>query len=238
MGTFTLLQLTDKVSKRLPLSATISTVVGNTEPLVAQLLEIMQECGDTLMRDHEWSRLYKTWTITLTADPHTEAFPSGYNRYVDSADFWRSGSDVTPMTGPVKSDDWHYIEDTPGTYPGYWRPYQTGVQITGVPTTETCDIEYIASTWIVDADGSTLKASWEADTDTTIFGDDLFMKGVRFMWKHSKGLDYVKDEDEYEKAKELEIARDRASRPLLTRRRIRDSYEARQFSWPGQVVET
>jgi hypothetical protein len=197
----------------------------------------MQELGEELMEASEWSRLITTWTFSVSADPHTESFPDDYHRYLNQADFWRSGSDITPMTGPVSSDDWHYLSDTPGTYPGYWRPYSTGVQVTGVPTTETCDIEYISNAWVLDPDAVTLKSGFTADADTIIFDNNMFKAGVRWMWKQSKGLDYAEDMATYERRKELLIAADRAARPLLMRRRIRDSYEARQFSWPGQVVE-
>jgi len=234
----TLQELATSISRRLPLSKTVSSVVGSSDPLVQQLLEIMQELGDDLMEGHEWSRLINTWSFDVDSDPHTATFPDGYHRYLNEADFWRSGSDVTPMTGPVKSSDWHYIEQTPGTYPGYWRPYSTGVQVTGVPTDESCDIEYIANTWVLDADDVTVKPEFTADSDTIIFDNNMFKVGVRWMWKQSKGLDYAEDMATFERRKEILIAADRAARPLLTRRRIRDSYEARQFSWPGQVVET
>ncbi len=234
----TLLEIASTVSRRIPLSTTISTVVGNSEPLIAQLREILQEEGEELNSKHEWARLIKTWSFSVTADPHTETHPDDYDRYMTEADFWRSGSDVTPLSGPVKSDDWHYIVDITGTYPGYWRPYTTGVQITGVPTTETVDIEYISNAWIMDENGSTEKSEWGADSDTVLLPERLFVLGARWRWKQSKGLEYGEDMETYERELERRISVDRASRPVSTRRRHKGNYDITQYSWPGSVTDT
>lgn len=233
----TLLDIANKLSRRLPLSVTVSSVVGNSEPLIAQLLELLQEEGEELMSNHEWSRLIKTWQFSVTADPHTEAFPENFDRPMAEADFWRSGSDVTPLSGPVKPDDWHYIVDITGTYPGYWRPYQTGVQITGVPTTETVDIEYISKNFVLDPDGTTEKAEFADDSDTILLPDRLFILGVRWRWKQSKGLEYGEDMQTYEIQKEIEISKDRKARPISTTRRHKGNYDITQYSWPGSVVD-
>ena len=233
-----LLMLARSVSNRLPLSTTVTTVVGNTEPLIAQLLEIMQEEGDEMMQCHDWSELYKTWTMTLVTDPDEITFESDHDRYVKNADFWRSGSDVSPLSGPVSSDDWHYIVDISGNYPGYWRPIRLGIEITGVPLDETVDVEYISKNWIIDLDGSTGKAAFAADTDTIIFDENMFKAGIRWRWKQSKGLAYAEDMETYERLKEKRIAADRAARPMPTNRSITERYKAAGYSWPGQVTES
>lgn len=230
-----LLQLATRITRRLPLSSDPASVIGNDEPQIQQLLELMQEEGDDLVSRHAWSVLTATWTIDVgSTSPHSESYPTGFSRFRTDADVWRSGSNVTPLIGPVPSNKWQVLTSSPGTYPGYWRPYGSGIQILGVSSTETVTVEYVSKNWILDDDGSTGKSVWASDTDTLRLPELLYVQGVRWRWKQSKGLDYAEDMAGYERELERSIAADRLARPISTTRLVRE--DPTRLTWPGQVT--
>ena len=231
----TLLAMVQRVVRRLPLTNIPTTVVGSSDPGIKQLLEMFQQEGDELVSKSEWARLISTWTITVATGPQTEARPADYGRTRTNASFWRSGSTLTPMAGPVSPDEWQRLTQVSGGFPGYWRPYSTGVQILGVPIAETVTVEYVSDYWILDVDGTTAKALWSDDDDTSLLPDVLLILGAVWRWKQSKGLEYAEDMATYEREQERQIAADRMSRPASTAR----YYKSSGFpgpTWPGQIT--
>jgi hypothetical protein len=216
MALTALSQIVTDVTRLLPLSNEPTTIVGNSDAQVRQLLALLQEAGDDLRDRWEWNALLVDWTFPITADPHTQALPADFNRFQWRADMYRSGSLLTPMIGPAGPNQWHRLLTIPGTFPGYWRRYGRSVQVTGVGTTETVTIPYISDNWILGNDGTTTKARWGADTDTPLIYYDLIELAGRWRWKHSKGLTYGEDFAALELRAESKSAGDRASRPITT----------------------
>lgn len=234
-----LLEIIQRVVRRLPLTNTVSQVIGSSSQIVTQLLEIAQEEGEELAARHEWQFLQQSMTgVGAGGNPDSFPFPSDWNRFRADAAVWRSGSKLTPLSGPATIDAWHRLLVLPGIrFPGYWRIENNNLLCIGVPTGETISIPYISKKWILDVDGVTTKATWAADTDSPMFNDGLFRLGLRWRWKETKGLDYAQDFDTYEKRLELEIAKDRAARPVSTRYLVppADLSDA-PYAWPGMVV--
>ena len=134
----------------------------------------------------------------------------------------------------MPSNKWQLLTSSPGTYPGYWRPYGGGIQVQGVSLTESASVEYVSKNWILDTDGTTGKATWAADTDTLRLPEILYVQGVRWRWKSSKGLEYAEDMATYERELERRIAADRLARPISMTRMVR--FDPTRFAWPGSVV--
>jgi hypothetical protein len=212
----TLAQIVTQVTRLLPLSNEPTTIVGNSDAQVKQLLALIQEEGDDTLERWEWNALMVDWTFAITADPHTQIFPTDFNRFLQRASMWRSGSLLTPLTGPVGPDQWHRLLTLPGTFPGYWRPFGGAIQVTGVSVGETVTIPYISQNWILDINGTTKKRLWAADSDTPLIYDNLVVLGGRWRWKQSKGLEYAEDFASFERRAEARSSADRATRPIST----------------------
>lgn len=227
-----ILTLTQRVVRRLPLTSVPEQVVGSNDPGTQQLLEMFQQEGDELRSKAEWARLILTWTVTIVSNLQDESFPADYDRLRTRADIWRSGSNLLPLIGPVPPDEWHRLITLPAGFPGYWRPYGAGLTFFGIPVAETTSAEYVSSYWIMDVDGVTTKPEFTADTDTSLLPDQLLMAGVLWRWKSSKGLEYAEDMATYERMLERFIAADRLARPIPTARNLGFPFP----TWPGRVV--
>jgi hypothetical protein len=230
-----LLQITTSVVRRLPLSNDLPFVVGNSDPIAKQLLELLQEEGDELVERHEWSNLINDFNFTITVDPNTAPLPADFNRLESQTSVWRSDSLLTPLSGPTSADSWHRLLDIPGTFPGYWRLIDGAMETIGVAPGLSCTIPYISQSWILDVNSASTKPLWSADTDTPRLNDNLFILGARWRWKQSKGLDYGEDMATYERWLERAIAADRAARPIGTSRQ-RMEMDLSQYTWPGTII--
>ena len=233
--TATLLTLAQRLVRRLALSTEPTLVIGSTDPGIKQIRELFQEEGDSLVKRHDWSGLITSWTMTITGSPTLVAFLSDYERLNQDARLYRSGSKYTPLNGPVRPDDWQYLVNVAGTYPGYWRIFGGKLQILGVSSNETVATEYLSKNWILDADGVTTKAEWASDTDTTrFFRDDLMLAGLRWRWRQMKGLEYGEDMETYERILEVAIAEDRSARSVSTARTM--PLMTYPNTWPGTIT--
>lgn len=233
MANSTLLLLIQRAARRLPLSTVPSEVVGSTSPMARQFLEIAQEEGDALRTCHEWSRLDIEWTITLSDDPHTEPYPEAFDRFKDKSRFWRSAVTTTPLAGPLGPAEWTLQTNLSSTFPGFWRRFQNGVQILGVPTTETVSTSYVTKNWIINDGLQPTISEWGADSDTCVFADRLMVLGIRWRWKQSKGLEYGQDFEDYELMRFQMISQDTSIETISTS--APDGYPGKP-AWPGTLI--
>lgn len=233
-----LLEIIQRVMRSLPLSPIASAVVGSSDPTVLQLLEMLQSEGDDLVSRHEWAPLIALHSFAASGvDPQSATLPSDWSRLLVDASYWRSGSKLTPLSGPAPSDIWHRLLSMPGVrFPGYWRMYGGAVQIIGVPSGETVTGEYISNKWILASDGTTTKQFFSADDDTPKLPERLLRLGLIWRWKQSKGLDYAEDLRNAELELERAIAADRSTKSISTRWQMRP--EVPVYSWPGVITPT
>ena len=214
-----------------------ATLVGNTDPQVAQLRSIFRSLGRELLRDAEWNELITLWTAPITADPQTVTFPADRDRSLLKARVWRTSS-LTPLVGPISSSDSTFLRNnTAGNFPGYWRNFQGGLQIVGLGTSDTIDTEYISNQIYTNAAGDTNLKDFTADDDRIRIADEdeeLFKLGLVWKWRKAKRLDYAEDLQDYELYKEKAMARNRDAKPRsMSSRQTADEIES---TFRGSIV--
>lgn len=215
------------------------TLVGTTDSQITSLIEILTDVGQELATRHDWNKLTSTFSFTsVNVDLQSQDFPSDWNRALPNASVWRSGSKITPLSGPCPPDVWHRLITLPGIrFPGYWRFFGGQVQIMGCPVGETVSLEYISNAWVIDADNSsTVRDTVAKDGDTFRLPERLLRLAMVWKWRSYKGLSYAEEMATFEKQLELDIASDRAARPISTNRPLVP--DARAHAWPGMVVTT
>jgi len=213
-----------------------TSIVGTTDPQITNLIAILNDVGQDLSSRHNWSSLMKTMSFTSTGvDPQAEPLPSDYDRTVSNASLWRSGSDLTPLSGPCPPDVWHRLETMPGIrFPGYWRMFGGNINIIGAPVGETLTIEYLSNGWVTDGVDGSIKIAASKDADTFLLPWRLLLLGVIWNWRSTKGLTYAEELSSFERQFERDVAADRAARPIAMDRPFRSDVDLR--TWPGVVI--
>jgi len=230
------LQVIQKAIKLTSVTEAPSTIEGNSDPQVVNLVAILSDVGQDLYSRHPWNTLGKSFAFTSNGgNPQQQPIPSDWQTSYPNASVWRSGSLMYPLSGPVPPDIWHRLLVVPGIrFPGYWRQYAGNLEIIGAPADEIVTLEYVRNGWVIDPDTGDAKREVTKDNDTFLLPDRLLSLGCIWNWRSTKGLSYAEEMATFERELERQIAADRAARPISTTWFTRP--DAPWFAWPGQIV--
>ena len=201
----TVLEIGEAVADRCRLQAPTS-LIGNTGMTERQILRAIRDgCGKDAYRDVDWQNLVLAheWT---TDGSSTYGLPTDYGRYIPG-----TGWDTTNwrrVIGPVTSADWERFDSGLVSPVGINKAIYIVRDPSGVvkiiqvfPITDsgtTLRFRYISDKFILDTDGSTLKTSITADSDTFLIPDDLSEVASIVRMKRMLGLGYAEETEEYE----------------------------------------
>lgn len=232
----TALELLQRTVRLLGITEPPTSLVGSTDPQVTNLLEILTDVGQDIASRHDWSRLGSSFTFASAGvDAQAYPLPNDWDRSSPTASVWRSGSLLTPLSGPCPPDVWHELLAMPGIrFPGYWRLFGGELQIVGIPIGETGSFEYLSNAWVTDPDDGSFKTAVSKDSDTFRLPDRLLRLAVIWQWRSFKGLSYAEEMATFEKQLERDIAADRSARPISTTSPL--TPDSPNMSWPGMIV--
>jgi len=188
----------------------LTSVVGNSASHAPLMLRVAKEELNALATRYEWQRLRaeNTFSATATAVQVTaSAVPSDFDRMVNETFFNRSAK--RRVWGPLSATEWQDIQAHSITMvdPSYYFRGGT-ILITPTPTAgHTFAYEYI-STNKARSNAGTAQENWQADSDTTVFREDIVTLGVGWRYKKAKGYVYTADQEEYERRVAEAILRD------------------------------
>jgi hypothetical protein len=175
-----------------------STIIGNVDREVSELLAFAQEEGKWLSRRADWQTLNKEQTFTTTAaETQTGAIPSDFDRFINET-FWNR-SRVLKLTGPLSPQEWQNVKAcTTAPITNCFRYSGSNILINPVPAAEeTIAYEYISKNFC-QSSGGTGQSTWQADADTGVLNELTMGLGVIVRFKISKGLPYDEDLAKYE----------------------------------------
>ena len=178
-----------------------TSVVGNTDQNVEQLLAAANIEGQTLARTYNWSVLAKLVSITTIAaedqGPVTSVLGSDVDRLVSGTAWDRSL--IRPLFGPRSPQAWAQDHALVAAGPFYgFRVYDGHLWIFPVPAAgKTMSFEYVSNGWC-QSSGGTPQQAWAADTDTGVLDEFLMALGVVVRFKRAKGLEFTEDLIEYQ----------------------------------------
>jgi len=143
-----------------------------------------------------------TAAVSMTFAKQDYDLPGGYDRMIsdtnwDRTDHWRN-------LGPKSSQDWQFLQGgiiSIGPRERY-RIYNNKFRIfQALTTVYNFSFEYVSNYWVC-ATGSDQgsKSAYTADTDTSIFPDDLMLAGLKFYFLKAKKLDYSIELGEFMRA--------------------------------------
>jgi len=180
-----------KVITNIPSTAALqvgNVVTGTGQTPYAEILTIDSSTQVTLNAPVSTS----TASVSMTFAKQDYDLPDGYDRMIsdtnwDRTDHWRN-------LGTKSSQDWQFLQGgiiSIGPRERY-RIYNNKFRIfQALTTVYNFSFEYVSNYWVCAAgsdQGS--KSAYTADTDTSIFPDDLMLAGLKFYFLKAKKLDY------------------------------------------------
>ena len=180
-----------KVITNIPSTAALqvgNVVTGTGQTPYAEILTIDSSTQVTLNAPVTTS----TASVSMTFAKQDYDLPDGYDRMIsdtnwDRTDHWRN-------LGTKSSQDWQFLQGgiiSIGPRERY-RIYNNKFRIfQALTTVYNFSFEYVSNYWVC-ATGSDQgsKSAYTADTDTSIFPDDLMLAGLKFYFLKAKKLDY------------------------------------------------
>ena len=193
-----------------------TSVVGNQDPQVVELLKHAQLEGQELAQAVPWEELTKEQTFTTTAAAiQTGAIPSDFDRFVPDTMFNRDLR--RRVHGPISQQDWQMRQAFPAALTvQYWFRLRGGnLLMTPTPAAgQTIAYEYISTQWC-ESSGGTPQTAWAADDDVALISEPLIAIGVELRWKMSQNLPW--DDVNARRMEQLaKIATKQAGMPTLT----------------------
>lgn len=193
-----------------------TSVVGNTDTTVAQILGLVNELIEDVVDESNFQAFTREALFTVTAAEDQGAMTtlasSGY-LWAHNETFY----DRTlrrPLYGPVSDVEWQALKALPNPGPFYkYRIRQDRLLINPVPAVPLSQIAFeYASSYGVNSIGGSGQSSFLADTDNSVLPDKIIKKGLSFRWKRLKGLPYQADEADYYKLLNNFISKDGTKR--------------------------
>jgi hypothetical protein len=190
-----------KVITNIPTTAALqvgNVITGAGQAPYAEILTIDSGTQVTLNTPVATS----TSSVSMTFAKQDYDLPDGYDRMIsdtnwDRTDHWRN-------LGPKSSQDWQFLQGgiiSIGPRERY-RIYNNKFRIfQALTTVYNFSFEYVSNYWVC-ATGSDQgsKSAYTADTDTSIFPDDLMLAGLKFYFLKAKKLDYAIELGEFMRA--------------------------------------
>jgi hypothetical protein len=192
-------------------------VMSETDAQVVQIRSLLEEEGDDLSKRGDWEGMTREQSLTTLASEDqglmTDLAP-GF-RYLKNQTIW-SHTRHLPVAGPLDARQWQALKALFVNGPYYRFRIRNGHLLVNPtpPAGESWFFEYVTDNWILDDDGSTLKAFFTEDTDTCLLPESLILLGLRWRWKKEKGLEYAEDFRTYEMQVTDLLGRDGA-KPVL-----------------------
>ena len=190
-----------KVITAIPSTAALqvgNVITGTGQAPYAEILTIDSSTQVTLNTPVATS----TASVSMTFAKQDYDLPDGYDRMIsdtnwDRTDHWRN-------LGPKSSQDWQFLQggiisigprERFRIYNNKFRIFQA------LTTVYNFSFEYVSNYWVC-ATGSDQgsKSAYTADTDTSIFPDDLMLAGLKFYFLKAKKLDYAIELGEFMRA--------------------------------------
>lgn len=187
--------------------ATGDIVSGSGIPQWAEITVVNSETQVTLNVSCTGSA---SATTSCTFSTQYFNLPADYDRQV-ARSLW-DRSDHRYMHGDKSAQTWQWLKGGMVTTAPYYRYRIFGnrLKVTPVPTSRLILAnEYVSNRWISTTTAANPSLStFAADTDLTIFPDDVMVNGVKFQFLKAKGLEFAAELAEFSRSLSYAKAQD------------------------------
>ena|SRR5687767_1130830 len=174
-----------------------SSVIGNTDETAALLLGLSNRGGRSIAKRYAWQALQVVAALTTLAASSQGALPANFDRIIPDT-MWNT-TRRRKVFGPLDAQEWAEISATVTTMVDPAFQIRAGnIYMTPTPAAGEAVIYTYASTLWVDNGGADATA-YDADTNTTVFDDELLVLDLVWRYRHNRGLDFEPDRLEFER---------------------------------------
>lgn len=190
----TLLTIIQDVCNSVNIEAPTS-VIGNTDDNVMQLLQLSQLEGNATADEYDWDVLQTQATFTTLANEiqgTVAALAPGFKKFINETQWNRT---VRYNMDPMTAQDYQALvaQGYVTPYPEYRIRGNNFIIYPAPAAGQLIAFEFITKNWILDPDGVTTKARWSNDSDTAQIDEDIITLGT--IWRYLKvhGFDYAEE---------------------------------------------
>lgn len=211
----TLLTIIQDACERLGFDAP-TFAIGNTEPLIKQMVALSNASGKGLAHSFGWQELTQSATHTTVAAELQGAVDTilpGFNWYVYET-MWNRDTRVS-VGGPLFPSEWQFLKasNVTGPFPEF-RIQNKNLYFLPAPVAgQTIGLEYVGKYWCQSALAAP-QERWAADTDTSLLSEEMLTLDLMWRFEARKGLDATMSLQESNIFTEAEKARSGARRVL------------------------
>jgi hypothetical protein len=194
-----------------------STYFGNNNLTAVSCVNLLQEAGNTLVRQHRWQELITEHTFTTTASTATYALPSDFKAFANMSQWDRTNQ--WRMTGPTPSIVWQWLKSgisVASTNNRWFMVRGNLFTIFPTPSTtgDTIAFDYYSHAWITKQADSTNVTAWTADLDTARIDEELLTLDLKWRFLQAKGMPYEPEYKAFESVKE-DLLADNGGRGMI-----------------------
>ena len=233
---------------------TVSQVIGNNDKNVRQMLALLQSGGDALARmtnsqGGSWVVLDRIREFQSVIDETEYDLPDDFKSLLTETawikeKYWKMRGSLNPrqwqtLRNRSSTTAYNVFRIVRGTSVGTITPGtpQNAVKkFTLEPApgdSETLVYEYRSNAWWISSDGNAFKKRPTADTDESLFGDEISLLDVIWRFKQQNGLNYAADLAIFEDSRDTAFAQDGAfeSIPIGYDRRSTGNKDESDVEW-------
>jgi len=164
---------------------TETAYAGSSNPALSRLVALANQSITALAR-HHWTALRRIHTFTLSTDTQYE-LPDDFLSFVP--DTMYSDTHAEGMDFPASTEEWSYLKaNSGGSDNEKVRLIAGKLNVHEPDSGSVVRFEYNSKYPVVASDGSTFKALFTADTDTTLLDDELLISDLLWRYKKLMGL--------------------------------------------------
>jgi len=189
-----LLTIAQSILKETKSGSVPTSIIGNTEDVAKQILEVMTLSITELARSFNWQELQKEKTFNTIIATKNYDLPTDFDRFVNNT-FWNTTTQHAVM--PVTPEEWRVLNNqgiTGGTGFSYSRIRAGHVVLFPTPAAvEAYIYEYISNLVVLSSSG-TGQSGWLADTDVPAIDAHIVRLDATWRWLKNQGRPYGEEQ--------------------------------------------
>lgn len=191
----TLLSIAQSILRETKNSSIPVAIIGNTQDVANQILEVLTVSITELARSYDWQELQKEDTFSSVALTEGYNLPSDFDRFINGT-FWNS-TQLWPIKGPMTPEEWRILKNSVisgGASTEYFRIRQGQTLLFPIPgSIQNYIYEYITNQIVLSALGVG-QTTWAADTDVPAIDNYVVRLDATWRWLSKNGRPYAEEQ--------------------------------------------